>query len=355
VETISDTNGQALHVSATAAQQTFVNSTSFTVTAGSEFQLEIKARISPDSLGSGVFALIFLSGGTEVSRSTLPFVPANVTLGTAHTGTDGRYSLPFAVQNPGEYQVQSAYAGTDTLWPAFSSASLDLRPSIKANGVVNGADFRSETLPPGAWFTIFGQNLGDAAHWTTPNTFTLGGAGVSVCGLQAAISYNSGPLTTSGVLGWQLNALMPDAIAGQTSCPVVVTVDGQVSQAANVSITTGVLELFGFTSSAGLLPVITHLDYSLVGPVSAGLLPATAAETVIGWGTGDCSGPTITVGGSTATVLFSARVAPGLCQINFEVPSSLTEMNQLAISTSSNSYVLWVAPQVIGQHFPDVL
>jgi uncharacterized protein (TIGR03437 family) len=104
------------------------------------------------------------------------------------------------------------------------------------------------------------------------------------------------------------------------------------------------MELFGFTSSAGPLPIITHADYTLVGPVSAGVTPAKPSETVIAWGTGDCSIPGVTVGGAPATVAFSGRVAPGLCQINFVVPSSPAGSNQVKMSTSPNLYSLWVSP-----------
>jgi uncharacterized protein (TIGR03437 family) len=229
-----------------------------------------------------------------------------------------------------------------TVNQATAPAVTPSTPSIA--GVVNGADFKSEALSAGAWISIFGQNLGQAATWSSANTVTLGGASVSVCGLPAVLSYNSGPVTTNGSTSWQLNALVPDGVAGQTSCLVVVTVAGLASQPASVAIAGGVIELFGFTSSAGPLPILTHADYSLVGPVSAGLTPAKPNETVIAWGTGDCSGPSLTVGGTPATVVFSGRVAPGLCQINFVVPNSPTGSNQLKLSTSPNLYSLWVSP-----------
>jgi uncharacterized protein (TIGR03437 family) len=192
-----------------------------------------------------------------------------------------------------------------------------------------------EALPPDTWFTIFGQNLGAAAQWTSPNTFTLGGAGVTVCGLPAAMSYNS---------GLQINALIPAGVAGQTSCPVVVTVDGQASAPVTVNVASGIMELFSFASSRGSLPLITHADYSLVGPSTAGLVPAQAGEEVVAWGTGDCTRPTITLGGIEAPVLYSGSAETGLCQLNFSVPSGSNGESQLKISTSLNAYTLSVAP-----------
>jgi uncharacterized protein (TIGR03437 family) len=214
-------------------------------------------------------------------------------------------------------------------------------PSITA--VVNGADFKSETLSPGAWISILGQNLGQFETASSADTLTLGGASVSVCGIIAVLNYNSGPVTTNGSTGWQINALVPDGVAGQTSCSVVVTVGAQASPPVNVAIASGVLELFQFTTSAGTLPIITHADYSLIGPASAGLVPAKPNETVIAWATGDCSTPTMTVGGASAIVAFSGRVEPGLCQINFLVPNAPAGNNQLTISTSPNTYNLWIS------------
>jgi uncharacterized protein (TIGR03437 family) len=228
-----------------------------------------------------------------------------------------------------------------TLW-VMPTAVTPPTPSITT--VLNGADFKSEALSAGAWISIFGQNFGQSATATAANTFTLGGASVSVCGIAATLSYNSGPVTTNGSTTWQLNALMPAGVAGQTSCPVIVTVTNQSSQPASVAIASDVMELFLFTSSAGSLPIITHADYSLVGPATAGLVPAKPNETVIAWGTGDCSAPGVTVDGASATVTFSGQVEPGVCQVNFVVPNSPAGSNQLKLSTSPNLYALWVSP-----------
>ena len=337
--------GQGLHITAQPSQAVQLNSSTFPTTPGASFTLQITARVSPNSAGSGYFLIVFLTnanGTGESSRQQMAFQSVTIPLGSADTAADGSYMLSLPAEDPASYQIQASYAGTDALWPAFSSALVSITPSIMPNGLVNAADFKSEPLSPDAWFTIFGNCLGQAAQWTDPNTFSLGGASVSVCGFPAAISYNSGPTTTNGVTGWQLNALMPDSVAGMTSCPVTVSVNGQISLPTAVSIASGVLELFAFASTAGELPIITHADYSLVGPSSAGLSPAKPGEMIIGWGTGDCSNLAITAGGKPATIFFSGRTAPGLCQINFAVPDGLTGDNQLRISTSPNPYTLWV-------------
>jgi len=332
----SDANGTSIHITASSTQQTFVNSGPLTIIPGDNYSMTIRARVSPSSAGSGHFALVFLANGTEVSRATLNFAPPVLTLGATQTASDGTYHIAFTPPNPGGYQLQAAYPGTSALWPASASSPLSTAPSISSNGIVNAADLKVEPLPPETWFAIFGQSLGSAAQWTNANTFALGGASVTVCGLPAAISYNSGPVVGSGATGWQLNALTPDAVAGQTSCPVVVTVNGQASAPATVNIASGILELFSVAS----LPLITHADYTLVGPAS----PAQPGEVLLAWGTGDCLSPAITVNGNPAAVLSSGRVDPGLCQLKFFVPNGSSGESTLKISTSPNVYNLSVTP-----------
>jgi uncharacterized protein (TIGR03437 family) len=336
VQPSSDANGPSILISATPTQQTYVNSSAITVVPGDGYNLTIRARVSPSSAGSGSFSLVFLgANGTEVSRTSLDFAPPTLTLGAAQTAGDGTYSIPFTPLNSGGFQVQAAYTGTSALWPAFASSPLSGAPSISANGIVNAADLQVEALSPDTWFTIFGQNLGSAAQWANVDTFTLGGAGVTVCGMPAAMSYNSGS---------QINALTPGGVAGQAACPVVVTVNGQASTPVTVNIASGIMELFSFASSGGSLPVITHADYSLVGPASAGLVPAQPGEEVVAWGTGDCASPAITVAGNQAPVLYSGTAEAGLCQLNFSVPGGSSGQSQLKISTSLNAYTLSVAP-----------
>ena len=149
VQPSSGATGKSVRISATANQQTFVNSTAFPVTPGGNYNLAIQARISPSSTGSGYFALVFLAAGTETLRATLQFAPATVALGAAQTASDGTYSLSFAPENPGDFEIQAAYPGTGTLWPAFASGPLDITPSVRSNGIVNGADFMVEPFSLG--------------------------------------------------------------------------------------------------------------------------------------------------------------------------------------------------------------
>jgi hypothetical protein len=113
IQLASDATSPSLLIQATAGQQSFENSSAFAVTPGSAFTLTVQARISPSSTGSAVLAFIFLIGGSEVDsvapRVTLPFTPGTSSLGTVQTANDGSYSLTFAPQPAGVFQLQASY------------------------------------------------------------------------------------------------------------------------------------------------------------------------------------------------------------------------------------------------------
>jgi hypothetical protein len=131
VQPSSDANGKSIRISATAAQQTFVNSGPLTAISGDSYRLTIRARVPPSSAGSGQFALVFLgASGTEVSRATLEFAPPTFTLGRAETTGDGTYSIAFTPLDSAGFQLQAAYPGTGTLWPAFASSPVSNAPTV---------------------------------------------------------------------------------------------------------------------------------------------------------------------------------------------------------------------------------
>jgi hypothetical protein len=111
-----------MHTSATRSQRTFLNSAPFAVTPGSRFSMSIKARISPDSIGSGAIAVIFLREA-EVSRTSMPFRPASITLGKAVTASDGSYRIRY-VTPTGRHLLRAQYAGTAQYWPAQADTML---------------------------------------------------------------------------------------------------------------------------------------------------------------------------------------------------------------------------------------
>ena len=127
----SDSNGAFLHISTTPAQETWVNSPPFAVTAGTMYDLTVQARISAGSVGSCYFRLVFFTGTTYVSTSTLLYGPATFTLSPTQTDNDGSYFFHFAPLGQGTFQVQAFYPGIDyplmnASWPALVTESLKI-------------------------------------------------------------------------------------------------------------------------------------------------------------------------------------------------------------------------------------
>ncbi|HEU4851566.1 MAG TPA: DUF4214 domain-containing protein [Telluria sp.] len=117
-----DAHGMGLHTKATRTQRTYINSAPFAVTPGSKFTLTIRARVSPGSVGSGAFALIFLKN-TEHSRKSLPFRPGTTVLASGKTAADGSYRFSYAAP-PGRQLVQAEYAGNAQYWPALAETYI---------------------------------------------------------------------------------------------------------------------------------------------------------------------------------------------------------------------------------------
>jgi hypothetical protein len=122
VQLVSDSTGKSLLFQGTAAQQTFVNSSAFTVKPGSPFTMTMSARVSPASAGSGNFAAIFLVNGLEIEpRMTVPIAPEAAVVATTQTDADGHYNVALPAQTvAGKFQLQARFAGSNTLWPAFA-------------------------------------------------------------------------------------------------------------------------------------------------------------------------------------------------------------------------------------------
>ena len=216
----------------------------------------------------------------------------------------------------------------------FAIAPGDLTQPL-ITSVVNSASF-APTLAANTLFSVFGSNFGTQASGSGT---TLGGATVTVCGTPAPLSFNSG----AGLI----NGLIPAAVAGQSTCPVVVTAGGKSSPAFPIAIGQQALGIFQFSIGGQQLPVATHADYSVIGPTTSNLKPAQGGETIILWCTGwnqGAANPAITIGGSPAAVAYygPSGGVPGLCQINTVVPPGLVHGNDSMTVGSLAPFILWV-------------
>ncbi len=114
---------QGLHVAAQPGRPLGFNSTPIGVTPEAPFTLQITAQVSPISIGSGYFTLIWFNGaGREPSREICLFQPPAQKLATATTRADGTFSIANKLDSDW-YEVTAEYAGTNTFWPAVAKTS----------------------------------------------------------------------------------------------------------------------------------------------------------------------------------------------------------------------------------------
>ena len=250
-------------------------------------------------------------------------------------------------------QIFTATVGSIT--NEFDLAAI-ARPAIAANGVVNGGSFLAGTgLAAGSYATIAGTDL---AMISTP-FFTpylpLFLAGVTV-------TFDAGGISVPGYISYvsptQINVQIPWELQGQTSAQVKVKVQGNPSALYTLPLVAASPAAFEFTdaTSANLVAAVTD---AVTGTVITSNRPAARGKAISIYANGlgpvtntPASGsvalgiplsqsittPGVTIGGKTATVLFSG-LAPGyvgLYQINAIVPlDSPTGLQPLSISVGS--------------------
>ncbi len=112
--------GRAQHLTARPGQGAAINSAKFPTSAGSPFTVTFVARVSPESLGSGYFNLIFDNVINEIKRYTIPLEPAVVALGEATTDENGAYRFELPEMSVSNVALQAWYSGDQDFWPAFA-------------------------------------------------------------------------------------------------------------------------------------------------------------------------------------------------------------------------------------------
>ncbi len=208
-------------------------------------------------------------------------------------------------------------------------------PSISS---VQDAESANTTVVPGEWVAIYGANLAGTSRIWAASDFGSGGTlpteldGVSIQlgGVPAALYYVSPS---------QIDVQVPSGLSG--SVAVVASFRGASTAPFSVNIGTHAPSLFVYKAGPNLYPAATHLDGTLIGDpaVQAGARKAKPGEVIALYVNGLGASPggvlistplpytdpvTVTVGIESAVVSFAGLVAPGLFQINVQVPPDLS-------------------------------
>jgi uncharacterized protein (TIGR03437 family) len=280
----------------------YIDTTSVNITAaaGSSYQV---AYVIINNKGGGVLhwsvAIQYVTGSGWLTVS-----PSSGT-------NDGGFRLDASpgTLTPGTYRANvivdgGPLAGQRTIPVTFivtAGAPQVAVPTIAA--VVNAASLAAGPVTPGSLATIEGTNF---AGKTISVTFN---------GLSAPILFSNGT---------QINLLVPVALGTAASAQVVVSVDGNVSQAQQVTLASMAPAIF-----AG---AILNQDYS----VNSSTHPAAPGSVIQIFATGlSGSGAiTATIQGQTVSSPYYAGPAPGLTgvqQVDLILPQSLSE-NTLVVT-----------------------
>ena len=214
-------------------------------------------------------------------------------------------------------------------------------PQFTAASVVNGASLTG-SIASGAWVSIFGQNLASTTRIWNTNDFGGGKLPTALSGVSVTI--NGKPAYIYYISPTQLNVLAP---VDSTTGPVTVQVTTSAGQSASVTVQKAAASpaFFQFDPQGRKYIAAEFGDYSLVGPAglfgtAATTRPAKPGEIVVLYATGLGATspaypdgeilptvyplavtPTVTIGGVPGMVHFAGLVAPGLYQVNVEVPA----------------------------------
>ncbi len=213
--------------------------------------------------------------------------------------------------------------------PAF----LGGEPYLHPHGVVDAASVAPPGNPvaPGAFVSLYGQGL---ALTDPPDT------AVTVNGEAAEVIFAS---------PGQVNVRLPKGLSGETA-RFQLTTGGKTSNVASVRLAPTSPAMFSADYSGAGPGMITHADYSMVGPAA----PARRGEIVLLWLTGlgrNKPAPQVLIGGVPAEVLFAGEHPqfPGLYQMNVRVPltsptGNTVPLTLLDVLGSSDTVTIAVTP-----------
>ena len=336
----------------------------------------VNGPANPAPVGSAVLFIANGSGnwnhgvwsGGYLYGGEVPAAPVSVTIGGqpaqvqyAKSGLGaGGVAISYNMQvsaivppgiTPGPQPVVLTVGNTSNLPQQVTVEVQDPQPP-KIGGVVNAASFQTP-VSPGAFVSIFGQSLAPPAK--AGALYGNGAPPVSTIVTFNGV-YSAQLFTDSG----QINAIVPDEVAGQSNASVVVTHYGQSAPftVAVADTSPSIFTLDGTGSGQGAILNVDNTVNSVKRPAAPGSVIQMWAAGAGVWNppvtvTGiyrrdpqqvPAAPVSLTIGGIPAQVQY-AGVTPyfifvGLLQVNAVVPAGLSPGPQplvLTIGENSNA------------------
>ncbi len=247
----------------------------------------------------------------------------------------------------------------EVILQGYGAAMLRLfndSPVLTIAGVANAANFASGSVAPGEIVSLFGTALGPAAAANLELTNSrlvansLAGVRVWFDGIPAPVLYAS---------AGQINAVVPNAVAGQSNTVIQVEYLGGMSPPVTVPVTSESPAVFTMNAAGqGQGAILNAVDLS----VNSASNPVHPGDWVSIFGTGAGatlpasvdgllpSGPSyapvarvsVTIGGLSCEVNYAAA-APGLVsgvlQVNARVPTNVTPGDNVPVQVTAGTAV----------------
>ena len=300
-------------------------------------------------VGSFSFTMNWTAPATDIGKVTF-YVSANAGNGTG-------------VANQGHI-----YTGTLEL--SAASAPTGPKPAITSGtGVVNAATNLTSSIAPNTYITIYGTNLANTTRLWGGSDFGASGTSLPTSLSGTSVTVNGKPAFVEYISPTQINAITPSDSATGSGIGIVVTSDGQTSDASSVTMTALSPGFFTFdgkyvaAADAVAIPTIFLGKVGLFPSVPNLTTPAKPGQLITIYGTG--FGPTspqvpqgqitdkvynlspvpvVNIGGAAAAVAFAGLVPPfaQVYQFNVTIPATAPDgdlqiFSQQSGATSPNS------------------
>jgi uncharacterized protein (TIGR03437 family) len=384
------TDGSLISYSATAAGGNWLSISPKSGIAFPAFPGRITVSVNPVNLAPGVYkGTINLSAPLAANKSQTVTVnltvtagaptitsiwPTQVTAGAATTQITitGTNFFSGSVVKSGSLNLSSTLLGPEVIIatvPASLLASAGAVPLVvgnagagggdsspatltvlaagpRINAIVNAASFTGVNVAPGEMLTIFGRGIGPAmlATFTPPS----GGGAIATTLSDTRVLFDTTPAPVIYTSEGQVAVMTPYDVAGKSTVSITAEYSGATSPAVSLPVAAAAPGIFTSAGTGGGQAASFNFDETTTSySLNTESAPAPKGSVVVFYATGEgVPSPTapdgaivttpattpnpalsLTIGGSSATILYSGGVVglvSGILQINARVPTGIT-------------------------------